>query len=145
MKGSQNRNSGKRAWGRNWKGGDGRISFLACSPCLAQFASCTTFPGTTCSRSTLPHQCLVKKMPYALAQQAIWQRHFLNWGSSSQKMLACISLTKQRRERERYNLSNLFNITCTHDFRAEHLILDDKLGSSSLCKTLRLSAIIHHL
>jgi hypothetical protein len=40
----------------------------------------------------LPHQSLIKKMPFRLVHRPIFRRHFLNWGSS-QMTLACAKLT----------------------------------------------------
>lgn len=56
----------------------------------------TTCPGREASSVSwaLRYQSPTKKMPHRLASRPTWWKHFLRWGSSSQRILVCVTLTR---------------------------------------------------
>jgi hypothetical protein len=99
--GSQYRNSKsvQGLWSRNWCGG--HWGKLLTGLFLMAFSACFLIePRTTSPRMvpptmdcTLPHQLLIKAMPYSLAHNPIFWRHILIEAPSSQMTLACVKLT----------------------------------------------------
>ena len=79
--------AGQEPKGRSWCRGHGGalltgFLIMACSACFLM-ESRTTSPGMTplTLGLALPHQSLIKEMPYRSAYSLILWRHFLNWDS----------------------------------------------------------------
>ena len=98
--GSQDRKSYRAGtWGRSWYRGRGGVLFtdlliMACSACFLTEPR-TTSPGMAPPAMgwTLPHQSLIKKMPYRPAYILILRRRIPNWDSLLSDDFGCLQLT----------------------------------------------------